>query len=727
MPVATYTGAPWRGGLPPGVYEDRPQVISLANVRMDVAAFVGLTERGPVATPVAVDGWDAFRECFGDAGGNRLLPQSVYLFFANGGRRCVVIRALNYGAAATASWPFAGLADTNGRPLRLFGRNPGAWSNRLTTTLRFQLLPARLRFAPAGSILRTGAVAGSSREVVSGTLYRFLSPAHPEAIYGVAQSLGATAADRLIVLDQPTALPAQDMLTDDLVASVREVRVRLDVHLDGRLVETWDDAALHPEHPRFIIGLIGRRAKEEVYLGDDELQPPVTAAEWMETSRVDALLQDADRRRAGSSFVRPIAASWAQSLRPAPRLGDEGAERPLQDGLTVTSGPMQTAGSTLGSDGAQVTRREHFFLPPRASVPAYVSEADCQGNRTLVFIDRPAPLDALATYDARNETEPVSLVHLPDLAHPVSGDVLYLAPPAAPVAVTCFRPCEPQPVPRFSSFVDYPELSITDLSDLQEINTYQQQVIEWCSAESRRDRVAILDLPPGLSAGGIAAWRRDVASDRATLYAPYLRCAPAEDPEAPLIVVPPGGAVCGIIARRERERRVHVAPANVAVQAIVGLFEDPSLPDAGFLHQERINAVGISERGFDLLGSRTTSTDPAWIHISVRRLVDYLKRQLALDARWAVFEPNNSILWDRLIRTAERRLRPLFDTGAFAGRTADESYFIRCDRSTHTQTDLDFGRVVVLVGVAPSVPAEFIVFRLSHQGDGEVTTEDGLA
>ena len=91
----SYVGSPWRSGLPPGVYEDRPVQSVVRDVHMDVAAFVGLTERGPVATPVVVESWEAFRYHFGRAGGGRLLPDSVRLFFANGGRRCVVVRALN--------------------------------------------------------------------------------------------------------------------------------------------------------------------------------------------------------------------------------------------------------------------------------------------------------------------------------------------------------------------------------------------------------------------------------------------------------------------------------------------------------------------------------------------------------------------------------------------------------------------------------------------------------
>ncbi|MBT3049090.1 MAG: hypothetical protein KME53_19205, partial [Candidatus Thiodiazotropha sp. (ex Clathrolucina costata)] len=74
-------GAPWRPGAPPGVYEDSIRQRTLRNVRMDVAAFIGLSERGPVSTPVPVDSWHDYLRVFGEPGGGRLLADSVYLFF----------------------------------------------------------------------------------------------------------------------------------------------------------------------------------------------------------------------------------------------------------------------------------------------------------------------------------------------------------------------------------------------------------------------------------------------------------------------------------------------------------------------------------------------------------------------------------------------------------------------------------------------------------------------
>ena len=227
--------------------------------------------------------------------------------------------------------------------------------------------------------------------------------------------------------------------------------------------------------------------------------------------------------------------------------------------------------------------------------------------------------------------------------------------------------------------LQYPHLKLSDAGDLLDVRHWQQVLVGDC--EARADRVAILDLPPGLQAGDIINWRQALVSNRAALFAPYLLLRSVPVDTANPRVVPPGGAVCGLLALREAQVGVHASPANLAVQGVAALHTDPSLPQAGFLHEERINAIRPVPGALALLGSRTTSRDPDWTHLSVRRLLDYLQRQLALDGRWAVFEPNNAALWARLVDMVEGRLRPLYDRGAFQGATPAQAYFVRCDGS----------------------------------------------
>jgi phage tail sheath protein FI len=234
--------------------------------------------------------------------------------------------------------------------------------------------------------------------------------------------------------------------------------------------------------------------------------------------------------------------------------------------------------------------------------------------------------------------------------------------------------------------------------------------------EALGTRIALLDLPPRQMPGDIAAWRRALASDRAALYAPWVLMADPSAPRAAPVSLPPSAIAAGIIARVEAASNPWAAPANQPVRSAFALLGDPGLPDAGFLHEERVNAIRLTERGLMLMGSRTTSLDRDWTHISVRRLMDWLKAQLQQDLAWAPFEPNGPALWDAMVRVAVKRLGAVHDSGALAGRTAAESYFVRCDATTTPQGARDAGQAILLVGVAPAVPAEFIVFQLVRSG-----------
>ena len=144
-------GSLWRPGLPPGVYEETPAVARRVRVRLDVAALIGLAERGPVNTPVAIDDLGQFETLFGRALPGLNLPLAVRLFFANGGRRCVAVRCLDHANVRTTRLYLPGVLALNGpsrRQARLAARNPGAWGNRLALRLRVAARPMPLASVP---------------------------------------------------------------------------------------------------------------------------------------------------------------------------------------------------------------------------------------------------------------------------------------------------------------------------------------------------------------------------------------------------------------------------------------------------------------------------------------------------------------------------------------------------------------------------------------------------
>ena len=106
--------------------------------------------------------------------------------------------------------------------------------------------------------------------------------------------------------------------------------------------------------------------------------------------------------------------------------------------------------------------------------------------------------------------------------------------------------------------------------------------------------------------------------------------------------------------------------------------------------------------------------DPERNYINIRRYMVYLELSLEAGLQWVVFEPNGEDLWARVRATVEDFLFNEWKSGALLGDKPEEAYFVHCDRSTMTQNDLDNGRLVCVVGVAPVKPAEFVIFRIGQ-------------
>ena len=240
-------------------------------------------------------------------------------------------------------------------------------------------------------------------------------------------------------------------------------------------------------------------------------------------------------------------------------------------------------------------------------------------------------------------------------------------------------------------------------------------------AETRRAyRIAVLDTPPQLEPDGVRTLKSRIDSKYAALYYPWVRVAnpvAGTDPLAPReLDLPPSGFVCGIYARNDIQRGVHKAPANETVTGALGLQRE-----VRFGEQEVLNPLGINcirtlpNRGIRVWGARTLSSDPEWKYVNVRRYFLYLEASIDRGTQWAVFEPNGERLWANIRSTISDFLYNEWVNGALLGATPKEAFFVRCDRSTMTQNDLDNGRLVCLIGVAALKPAEFVIFRIGQK------------
>jgi uncharacterized protein len=247
-------------------------------------------------------------------------------------------------------------------------------------------------------------------------------------------------------------------------------------------------------------------------------------------------------------------------------------------------------------------------------------------------------------------------------------------------------------------------------------------------AQRLKYRIAVVDPPAESSLNQVRAFRGRFDSKYAALYYPWIeildplqRLAQGAPPQT--IALPPSGFVCGIYARSDIERGVHKAPANEVVMGLTQFEMNINKPRQEVLNPEGINALRFFEgRGSRVWGARTISSDPEWKYVNVRRLFIYLEHSIDKATQWAVFEPNNERLWANIRRTVEDFLLVQWRNGALIGETPEKAYFVRCDRTTMTQNDLDNGRLICLIGVAPTKPAEFVIFRIGQWTGDAVNT-----
>jgi phage tail sheath protein FI len=238
--------------------------------------------------------------------------------------------------------------------------------------------------------------------------------------------------------------------------------------------------------------------------------------------------------------------------------------------------------------------------------------------------------------------------------------------------------------------------------------------------ENKHYRIAVLDSPEGKTPSEMRDIRGKIDTTRAALYYPWITITnPLAGPNslAPLeINVPPSGSVCGIYARNDVARGVFKAPANEVVRGALR-FER----FINFGEQELLNPLGVNclrflpGRGYRVWGARTASSDPEWKYVNIRRYFNYLEASIDRGTQWAVFEPNGEMLWANVRNTISDFLLNEWTTGALLGSKPEQAYFVRCDRSTMTQNDLDNGRLICLIGVAAVKPAEFVIFRIGQK------------
>jgi phage tail sheath protein FI len=393
--------------------------------------------------------------------------------------------------------------------------------------------------------------------------------------------------------------------------------------------------------------------------------------------------------------------------------GTDGKTKLDLSGLSPGAAPgkganiLTVAVTAADSEGREFTYEDLGLAPAHPRYAGQVlavnptNRADALQNPVAFAIDSPVTaLDLNKAMFAAASTKTVPLSKGDDGAAPTAGDYA-------------------QALGRLVALEDISIVAAPGHSAYADFQAIQLELINHVETHSKY-RIAVLDPPPGQLVSGVRDVRSRIDSKYAALYYPWVVAsnplARPGSPAPPEITLPPSGFVCGIYARTDVERGVFKAPANEVVSLALR-FER----DVNFAEQEVLNPLGVNclrffpDRGYRVWGARTVSSDPEWKYVNVRRYFNYLEASIDRGTQWAVFEPNGELLWANVRETVSSFLYNEWRSGALLGGSPEEAFFVRCDRSTMTQNDLDNGRLICLIGVAAIKPAEFVIFRIGQK------------
>jgi uncharacterized protein len=235
----------------------------------------------------------------------------------------------------------------------------------------------------------------------------------------------------------------------------------------------------------------------------------------------------------------------------------------------------------------------------------------------------------------------------------------------------------------------------------------QQQVLDDCQASG--SRFAILDAVRGASVTAVLEQRDALNGLNGALYYPWIWTSAKSG------CVPPCGHVAGVYTRTDRITGFHKAPANEVLNGVLDLEVRLADADQDQLNPEGVNCLrAFPGRGIRVWGARTVSADPAWRYVNVRRLFLTVSRWVAYSLGDVAWEPHDPALWARISRKLTTYCEDLHRRGALVGRTPQEAFYVKCDAETNPSEVRDAGMVVTEIGLAPTIPAEFIVVRVIH-------------
>ena len=643
----------------PGVYiEEVPSgVRTISGVATSIAAFVDFFARGPMNRAVQLFNMGDFEREFGGLDTRSEASYGISQFFLNGGGEAWVVRVASSGPNNPLQKATAvlrdGIGSGAGTALTINATSEGAWGNALR---------ARVDAGPANTF-----DLALTEYITEGGVER---PARTETHRGLSMSASSPREVERVVNEE-----------SDLVTVVRGPSTNPPLQ-NGTISEafTGDVSFTGSATTRSLtvaIGATEARAEFERPAGVTSV-PLAVAARMLETAIRTS-------RPADPAFAGASVSVSGDRLRV---LAGPGAP----PGARVTFGPTTAtpADSNTHSD----------FKLSGANVAANVQE---YALGLAQAVDNTAQASGAAGGDGLqpNGQALIGSENLKTGIHALEDVDLF-------------------------NLLCIPRAALDGGADVGELSASEAQAVmsvaeAYCA---KRRAFFIVDAPNGEEEPEeIRTWLagNDSLRDRnAALYYPRLRIPDPLNEFRPRSVGA-SGTIAGLYARTDNERGVWKAPAgtDAVLRGVSELEYRLTDPQNGALNPLAINCLRtLPVFGTVCWGARTLDGSDRetseWKYVPVRRLALMLEESLYRGTKWAVFEPNDEPLWSQLRLNIGAFMQNLFRQGAFQGTSPREAYFVKCDKETTTQNDINLGVVNILVGFAPLKPAEFVVIRLQQ-------------
>ncbi|HEY1730360.1 MAG TPA: phage tail sheath C-terminal domain-containing protein [Terriglobales bacterium] len=725
--------------LYPGVYVEEIDTGNkpIEGVSTSTAGFLGVAERGGL-TPALLTSFGDYQRAYGsyvkDASGDHYLAYAVEGFFQNGGLRCFVQRVAHQDTVTPANSAMSASTAVGGMAIAAAG--PGAWGNNVA----YQISNAGL----------------ADPTLFKLTLFYWTGTPYPDMMSD------ATLTE---VYDNLSSVPTASTFYDGEINNVSNL-ITVTQTAAGR---PPNNALSAGKDPNLLAGNVATTAVTLLTVGGtllltagaatvtftvapNPVKGPtiITVTDLINNINLDTVVgARAYLNRTGNlTIVDPygrgtlavtgtLAAAGVANLgtfaAAAPALNNAGTPVLLKGGseglnpnvLVSGNGGLMPATALTDTDTLVLTSGAHTIpFPVNAAAGPIKTVSDL-----ITAIGTDATVGAQATLDASgrlNISDPLlrgNLAVTGTLATP-AGQLGEFAAAAAQLTLADFEGNDINPASKTGLLAlgDVDEISLLCCPDEYYFGPGNTNIAGLLTqqCESLMDRFAILEASP--AAVTVESNNPSVNSEYAAYYYPWLTIA---NPNTGVqLLVPPCGHIAGIYARSDTNVGVQKDPANEVINGIVQLQLPINNQQQAILNPKGVNCLRYFTGAGNLVwGGRTTSTDPDWLYINVRRIFIFVETSIQRGTQWVVFDINSDPTWRRVVRSVSDFLTGLWRDGVLQGDTKDEAFFVRCDNTTMSQADIDAGRLICVIGIAPVKPAEFVIFQIGQWYGGSNVTE----